>query len=59
MLSFDEILAQTTAVELLRSVLSSGRVPHALLFHGPEGVGKATTAGTFGAALVCASERDG
>jgi len=40
-------------------VLSSGRVPHALLFHGPEGVGKATTAGTFGAALVCASERDG
>ena len=59
MLSFDEILAQTTAVELLQSVLSSGRVPHALLFHGPEGVGKATTAATFGAALVCASNHGG
>ena len=59
MLSFDEILGQTTAVELLRSVLGSGRVPHALLFHGPEGVGKATTAGTFGAALVCANTLDG
>jgi len=58
-LSFDEILAQTPAIELLRGVLGSGRVPHALLFHGPEGVGKATTAETFGAALVCTNNRDG
>jgi DNA polymerase-3 subunit delta' len=52
-LSFDEILGQGAAVGLLRSVLDSERVPHALLFHGPVGVGKATTAETFAAALVC------
>jgi len=53
MLSFDEIQGQTAAVELLQGVLRSGRVPHALLFHGPVGVGKATTATTFAAALIC------
>ena len=57
MLSFAEILGQPTVVELLRRLLASDRVPQALLFHGPEGVGKATTASTFSAALVC--ERSG
>jgi DNA polymerase-3 subunit delta' len=52
-LSFDEILGQPAAVGLLRGVLASGRVPHACLFHGPQGVGKATTARAFAAALVC------
>ncbi len=53
MLSFAEILGQPTAVELLRRLLASDRVPQALLFHGPEGVGKATTAWAFAAALAC------
>ncbi len=53
MLSFGEILGQPSVVELLRRLLASDRVPQALLFHGPEGVGKATTAATFSAALVC------
>ncbi len=57
MLSFAEILGQPTVVELLRRLLASNRVPQALLFHGPEGLGKATTALTFCAALVC--ERSG
>jgi DNA polymerase-3 subunit delta' len=53
LLSFDEIAGQRAAVEMLRGLLGSGRIPHALLFHGSEGVGKATTARTFAAALVC------
>jgi len=55
-LSFDEIVGQPTALHVLRGVLSTRRLPHALLFHGPAGVGKATTALTFAATLVC--ERD-
>ena len=57
MLRFAEILGQPTVVEQLRRLLVTDRVPQALLFHGPEGVGKATTASTFAAALVC--ERSG
>lgn len=53
MLSFSEILGQPTVVELLRRLLSTDRVPQAILFHGPAGVGKATTASTFAAALLC------
>jgi DNA polymerase-3 subunit delta' len=53
MMRFDEILGQPAAIEMLRGVLGTGRVPHALLFHGPEGVGKSTVARAFAAALVC------
>ncbi len=59
MLSFGEILGQATAVDLLRRLLASDRLPQALLFHGPQGVGKATTASTFSAALVCERSGDG
>lgn len=53
MLTLDEIVGQAPAVNLLRSMLSSGRVPHALVFHGPEGIGKATTARAFAGILLC------
>jgi len=52
-LTLDDIAGQREAVDLLRRLLRSGRVPQALLFRGPEGVGKATTARTFAAALMC------
>jgi len=47
-------------VEHLRSMLRRGDVPHALLFTGPRGVGKFTTALVMSAALLCPSgEADG
>ncbi len=49
----DRIIGQEGAISLLRKVLSSGRVPHAFLFHGPEGVGKWTTVLAFARALLC------
>ena len=44
-------------VESLRSAARSGRFPHALLFVGPEGVGKKTFALALARALLC-EERD-
>ncbi len=41
---FDAILAQPAAVEFLTRALAADRLPHGLLFAGPVGVGKATTA---------------
>lgn len=50
---FDQTLGQPKAVKLLRRTLENGRLAHAYLFTGPEGVGKKTTARQFAAALLC------
>lgn len=52
-MSFAEIRDQAVPVRLLRNILRRGRVPHGLLLHGPEGVGKRLTAETFVKALYC------
>ena len=43
----------------LARLLSEGRVPHALLFSGPQGVGKKQTALAMAAAFLCLSPKDG
>jgi DNA polymerase-3 subunit delta' len=53
----DPVLGQPEAVALLRRMLANERVPQALLFQGPEGVGKATTARAFAACLLCEQGR--
>lgn len=52
---FDALVGQEAAVEALRRAIASGRLPHALLLYGPEGVGKATCAGVLARALNCAA----
>ncbi len=49
---FDSILGQSRGLEVLRRCLASGKLHHAWVFHGPEGVGKFTTALAFAAALL-------
>jgi DNA polymerase-3 subunit delta' len=51
--AFDAILGQEKAVACLKELLASGRVPPALLFTGPRGVGRATTARAFALAASC------
>jgi DNA polymerase-3 subunit delta' len=51
------IIGQDRAVGLLQAAFASGRPSHAYLFHGPEGVGKETTALELAASLNC--ERGG
>jgi len=47
------ILGQLRALDVLQSVLQSGRLHHAYIFHGPMGVGKLTTACRFASVLLC------
>lgn len=52
-MSLSRIIGQDHAVGLLRAAFGSGRLSHAYLFHGPEGVGKETTALELAASLNC------
>ena len=54
-----EIRGQKRAVELLLSALRMGRVHHAWLFAGPDGVGKETTARAFAQSLLCETPLEG
>lgn len=51
--SFASVQDQSIPVRLLRNVVRLRRVPHGLLFWGPEGVGKRFTAMEFAKAVNC------
>lgn len=53
MISFKDIFGQDRAIEALRDAYVADRLPHALIFAGPVGVGKATTAQALGALFLC------
>jgi DNA polymerase-3 subunit delta' len=54
-MSFDRILGQEKAIAVLRNALRNGRLAHAYLFIGPEGVGKRLTALTLAKSMNCQS----
>jgi len=48
-----QILGQDRAFALLQSSLASGRLHHAYIFYGPQGVGKSLVARWFAKTLLC------
>ncbi len=56
-MSWERVIGQHRVKNLLRQILSSGRVPSAFLFEGPEGVGKDAMAIELAKTLNC--ERGG
>jgi DNA polymerase-3 subunit delta' len=56
--SFSNIVGHTKLIASLKKALRTGRLAHAYLFVGPQGVGKTTTALEFAKALQCSSSRD-
>ena len=53
-MSFKDIFGQEKQVSFLKGAMEKGRLSHAYLFSGIEGVGKRTVAGIFAKALNCA-----
>jgi len=55
--TFHDILDHAEPIAWLRSTWGAGRLPHALVFAGPVGVGKATTARALAALFLCEKPR--
>jgi len=53
---WEDIAGHTGVVTILKNMLAGGRVPHALLFVGPAGLGKSLTAHVLAAGLLCNSD---
>ncbi|MEM8495845.1 MAG: hypothetical protein AAF663_10720, partial [Planctomycetota bacterium] len=51
--ALEDILGQPTAIGQLGAMLASNRLHHGLIFHGPAGVGKFTTAVALARRVLC------
>lgn len=50
---FDDIVGQSNVIKNIKNALTNGRIAHAYLFCGPDGVGKSIAASTLAGALNC------
>ncbi len=55
-MSFENIIGQKRVISLLKRTLLGQRMPHALLLHGPRGVGKEAVALELAKALFCQND---
>lgn len=58
-MNFSSIIAQEGIKQILRQQLTTGQIPHAQLFCGPDGCGKLPMALAFAKALLCQSPQNG
>lgn len=56
---FRDIIGHGQEIEKLVTMADNGRIPHALLLHGPSGVGKTRVARAFVQYLFCSERHDG
>lgn len=58
-MQFNQVIGQSEAIGRLKQQADEGRVPHALLFSGPEGCGKLATAWALACRLLCQHPENG
>jgi DNA polymerase-3 subunit delta' len=55
-MNWQDIKGHDDNVHILKTMLATGRMPHALLFTGPKGIGKRTLAKITAKAILCSGE---
>lgn len=58
-MQFRDITGHKDEIKKLTALVDSGKIPHALLLHGPSGVGKTAVARAFVQYIGCTDRRDG
>lgn len=53
LIQFDQIVGQSAAIDSLTTAYEADRLPHAMIFAGQSGVGKATTARALAGLFLC------
>lgn len=56
---FKDITGHKEEIAKLRAMVNSGRIPHAILLHGPSGIGKMSVARAFIQYVFCINRQDG
>jgi len=56
---FEDIIGQDQIVKILKGGVKNSRIPHAMLFSGPRGVGKTTAARILAMAMNCKNPENG
>lgn len=56
---FSEVIGHEEAKTRLRTAADTGRIPHAILLHGPSGIGKTRLARAFAQYINCTDRREG
>lgn len=57
-MNWREIIGHQEAIAICQTMVSTGKMPHALLFTGPAGIGKSTAAKIMAAGILCSSHAD-
>ncbi|MEG6585229.1 DNA polymerase III subunit delta' [Dendrosporobacter sp. 1207_IL3150] len=55
-MQWDDIVGNSESIERLKNMLNSNRMPHAMLFTGPSGIGKTMIASMLAAAILCSAD---
>jgi DNA polymerase-3 subunit delta' len=55
-INWNKIIGHSAQKEQLRTMLQEGRLPHALLFSGPDGIGKKMLGKLLAAAILCGGQ---